>query len=151
MNKITFPLKRRMQGPPVADLQDALQVCLDRRVLLHNDEGARRELAAALSRERPEQTYGDATAKAVSVFQRERRLQPTGEVDQPTANAINALLREWGLLDQPPEPIPKSYRVEGQVVSLVSAGVGGLRVVIVDKGVGSDVPLAEATTDPEPA
>mgnify|MGYP001562357018 CR=1 FL=1 len=40
MNKITFPLKQRMQGAAVADLQDALQLLLDRGVLLRDDEAA---------------------------------------------------------------------------------------------------------------
>ncbi len=39
------------------------------------------------------------------------------------------------------------YRVEGKVASRISASVGGLRVVIVDKGVGGDVQLAETSTD----
>ena len=46
-----------------------------------------------------------------------------------------------GLLDE------KTYQVEGKVASAISASVGGLRVVIVDKGVGGDVQLAQATTD----
>src|SRR5688572_4056877 len=40
-----------------------------------------------------------------------------------------------------------TFRVEGRVASRVSAGVGGLRVLIVDKTVGDDVQLAEAVTD----
>jgi len=44
-----------------------------------------------------------------------------------------------------------AYRVDGRVTSRLSASVGGLRVVIVDKAVGGDVPLAEATTDPRGA
>ena len=40
----------------------------------------------------------------------------------------------------------KPYQVEGKVASRVSADVGGLRVVIVDRGVGGDVPLAETHT-----
>src|SRR5262245_17272585 len=99
MNKITFPLNPRMQGPTVADLQDALQECLSRGALLANDDAARRELSAALQRERAAQTYGESTGKLISNFQRERRLQSSGEVDEPTASALNALLREWGLLD----------------------------------------------------
>src|SRR2546428_3969739 len=39
------------------------------------------------------------------------------------------------------------YRVEGKVASRVSASVGGLHVVIVDKGVGGDAQFAQATTD----
>src|SRR5437764_14964429 len=104
MNKITFPLTLRMQGPAVAILQDALQLCLERSALLANDEVARRELSAALKRERVEQIYGDATGQLVSIFQTERKLPPGGEVDEPTANALNALRKEWGVHDQPIEP-----------------------------------------------
>jgi hypothetical protein len=42
MNKITFPLKPAMQGPTVAGLQDAMQLCLDRAAILASDESARR-------------------------------------------------------------------------------------------------------------
>jgi hypothetical protein len=38
------------------------------------------------------------------------------------------------------------FTVEGKVSSRVSAGIGGLRVQIVDKTVGGDVPLAEVMT-----
>src|SRR5438067_13841460 len=101
MNKITFPLR-----------QDTLRLCLDRDAILANDEAARRELAEALKREHIEQIYGDATGKLVSIFQRERNLKPSGEVDEPTANALNALLKEWGVLDQPTEPLtPRSFVV----------------------------------------
>src|SRR3990170_8722754 len=213
MNKISFPLKLRMKRPQVADLQDALQVLLDRGILLREDGAARRELSAALPRERAEQTYGATTRKLVSAFQQERRLfgptgAPSGEVDEPTAKALNALLKELGVLDQPAEPAaPRSFvvsgevrredglpmhgvqvravheavrrairlgedttdvirrakpleivdpivpaselephQVEGKIFSRSSASVGGLRVVIVDKGVGGDVQLAETVT-----
>src|SRR2546422_668301 len=115
MNKITFPLKPGMQGPAVADLEDALQLCIDRSVILANDEGARRELSAKLQPERAAQMYGEGTRSAVSVFQRERGLADpagvlSGDVDEPTADALNALLKQWGLLDQPTEPTPAEYR-----------------------------------------
>ncbi len=74
MNKITHPLKRGMKGPRVADLHNALQVLLDRALMLANDEGARRKLTAALRRDLARQAYGAATAKVVSVFQQERGL-----------------------------------------------------------------------------
>lgn len=76
MNKITHPLNRGMQGPPVADLRNALQVLLAQALILANDEGARRELAAALRRELERQSFSDATRKVVSVFQRERTCSP---------------------------------------------------------------------------
>jgi hypothetical protein len=113
MNKITHPLNRGTQGPPVADLHNALQVLLDRALILANEEGARRELAAALRPELERQSFGDATGKVVSVFQRERHLQPSGEVDGPTADALNKLLRELGLLD--PERVLAFRLVTGVV------------------------------------
>jgi len=92
MNKITFPLGLRMQGSAVGDLQDALQLLLKRGLLLASDEATRSELSAALEREQVEQTYGEATRKLVGSFQEEQRLQTSGEVDEPTANALNALV-----------------------------------------------------------
>jgi peptidoglycan hydrolase-like protein with peptidoglycan-binding domain len=106
MNKITFPLKQRMQGAAVADLQDALQLLLDRSVLLRDDEAARRDISATLRTERAGQTYGDATRKLVSVFQAAHRLRPNGVVDEATAAALNAELRELGVLDETPPPLP---------------------------------------------
>ena len=107
-----------------------------------NDAAARRELSAALKPESDRQTYGSATRKLVSIFQEERRLfGPTGaprdEVDEPAANALNALLKELGVLDQPAEPALLGCYVEGKVASRISASVGGLRVDIVDKGLAT--------------
>src|SRR5205809_4951853 len=96
MNKVTFPLKSQMQGPKVVDLQAALQLLLDRGIILPNDEGARRDLSAGLQREHTGQTYGEATRKLVSMLQEERRLEGRGEVDEATAYALNRLLDELG-------------------------------------------------------
>src|SRR5437899_697673 len=122
MNRIIFPLKPCLQGAPVADLQDALQLCLDRHAVVVTDDGSGRELSAALKRERLEEIYGDATGKLVSMVQRGRRLNPSGEVDEATANAFNALLKEWGLLDQPTEPTTPQYQVDGKFSSSANAG-----------------------------
>lgn len=104
MNTITHPLNQQMRGPQVVDLQNALQALLDRGLILANDERARRELATVLRRELLQQAYGDTTGKLVSIFQRERRLQPSGDVDGPTADALNRLLHELGLLDSERAP-----------------------------------------------
>ncbi|GAB93890.1 neuraminidase-like domain-containing protein [Gordonia rhizosphera] len=142
MNRVTSPVKLQMRGQKVADLQDALTVILGRQLLLRGDEAAGRELAEGLKPEREAKRYGRFTRGLVSVFQQERQLQPTGEVDEPTANALNNLLEELGGIGP-----AVTYHVEGRVVSRVSASVDGLRVVVVDKSVGGDVVLAEATTD----
>ncbi|MBS9405433.1 hypothetical protein KG088_17640 [Halomonas sp. TRM85114] len=142
MNTITFPLTLDMQGLAVADLHDALQLCLERGALLADDKDFQREIADELKREQDEQTYGDVTSKLVSYFQTERQLQVSGDVDEPTAGALNRLLKELGALRPTGE-----YQVTGRVVSRVSAALNGLRVVVVDKAVGSDGTLAEAQTD----
>jgi len=103
MKKITFPLRIDMTGPEVVDLQAVLQQLIERRVILADNEGARHELSEALRRERTEQKFGGATRELVRIFQEERGLQgeEPGAVGETTANALNALLREWGLLEQP--------------------------------------------------
>ena len=152
MNKITFPLKPGMQGPAVADLQEALQVCLDRGAIMANDAAARQQLSAQLKPERDAQTYGEGTRAVVSVFQRERGLAdpavgPSGEVDEPTANALNALLKDWGLLDQPTEPPAlQSFVVSGQVRGEDGRPVRGAMVMAVDRDLRSEEVLGQATT-----
>ena len=148
MNKITFPLKQRMQGPAVADLQDALQLLLDRSVLLANDEAARRELMAALKRERVGQTYGPATSQLVGKFQQENKLPASGEVDEPTANALNALLNELGVLDQPTEPAkPRLFIVKGRVRQTDGRPFTAGTVQVFDKDLRSEELLGESTLD----
>jgi hypothetical protein len=134
MNKITFPLKRQMRGPQVADLQDALTLLLERGLILGQDEGKRRELLDALRPERDRQTYNDVTAKLVSIFQHERRLADpaggvTGEVDEPTANALNALLKELGVLEGGEAAgLDVRYTVACRVVDARGKPIAGLRV-----------------------
>ena len=57
MNKITFPLKPNLQGPAVADLQDTLQVCLDRSALLAANPSERQQFSELLKPERAAQKY----------------------------------------------------------------------------------------------
>lgn len=144
MNPITFPLNRMMQHPEVGDLHNALQLLLNRGVLLADDERSRRDLPHALRREQAERTYGEVTFKLVSRFQEEQRLPTSGEVDEPTAKALNAILWEWGLLAEPKEE--RRFVVRGRVVDHELRGLAGLRVVAVDKNVGREVTLGEGTT-----
>jgi hypothetical protein len=74
MNKIIFPPKPHSQGSAVADLQDALQACLDRGAILATNEAVRRQLSAMVQSERATQMYGEVTGKLVSAFQQERHL-----------------------------------------------------------------------------
>jgi peptidoglycan hydrolase-like protein with peptidoglycan-binding domain len=80
-------------------------------------------------------TFDTYTHSAVQAFQKNHGLPVTGIVDAATAkamtNAIHAI----------------TYSVKGTVTSPDRAALGSLRVQIVDKNVGGDVPLAETTTD----
>ena len=147
MKNITFPLKPQMRGPEVADLQEALRQLLERSAVLRDDERARRGLAATLQREGETQTFGDATRKVVAIFQKERRIEESGAVDTATADALNALLREWGLLDQPAGPT--SQVVSGEVRREDGAPLKGVRVRAVHVVDGRAVRLGEDTTDGE--
>src|SRR5688500_6302401 len=150
MNKITFPLNLGMQGLPVADLQDALQVLLDRGVILANDEPARRELALALKPEREGQTYRDATGKVVSIFQRERSLQPSGEVDERTAAAPTARLRVLGLVDGGiPRGDPQSFVVSGAVRRAGGRPLPGVPVRAGHEAGAAAIRLGDDTTHTE--
>lgn len=147
MNRVTFPLRAPMQGPTVGDLQEALEQFLRRGALLANDEVARREQLPLLKRERLVQTYGEVTHKLVRVFQEERRLQASGEVDEPTANAINTLLKELGLLE--PTNTTKSYVVSGTVRREDGLALGKLRVQAFHDAGRDAIRLGEDTTDVE--
>ena len=73
MKRITSPLKQGMQDATV-NLQDALQLYLERGVPLASDEAAGRGKAEALKRERTGQTHNSAALKLVSLFQEEQQL-----------------------------------------------------------------------------
>ena len=147
MNQITFPLKLRMKGPEVGDLQDALQQCLERGAILANDEEHRSELSAKLKSERLKQTFGSETHNLVKIFQKEQRLEASGEVDEPTAKALNKLLHEWGMLDR--ETIPKFHIVSGEVRREDGLPVQGVRVRAAHEIKKRSIRLGEDTTDNE--
>ncbi len=104
MNRIISPLEQGMRGLQLANLQDALQMLLDRGGLGVSDE-ERRGFNERLRAERTESLYGEMTRRLVALFQRQQgHPEPSGDVDEQTAGALNALLEEWGLLDEATAP-----------------------------------------------
>ena len=146
MNKISFPLNARAKGPQLRDLHDALQLFLERAVILRSDERSRRDLAAALQLERDGQTYGSATGKVVSAFQQERQLTVSGAVDEPTANALNRLIDELSGPGAEP-PAPAAYMVKGTVHLFDGFPAAGLLVSAFDRDLRSEQLLGRAVTD----
>jgi uncharacterized protein DUF3574/putative peptidoglycan binding protein len=85
MNKITFPLKPQMTNAEVVDLQQALAL-----------------LGLEVSdRENANHHYGPTTRAAVRKLQLDHQLSATGIVDEATANLLNRLLVERGVLNDP--------------------------------------------------
>ncbi|RLB35324.1 MAG: hypothetical protein DRH12_16755 [Deltaproteobacteria bacterium] len=149
MNPITFPLRLRMRGKKVADLQDTLSYLLEnRRELLAPLHAPRPpdwdRIAIALRIERNKQYYGKATRDLVANLQQNLRLRSTGEVDKKAAEAINTLLCKLRVLEDTGEK--PTFVVRGRVVSHELRGLPGLHVIVVDKNVGEDVQLGKATT-----
>ncbi len=121
--------------------------------------------------------FGPATRDAVRECQTYYGLGVTGEVDKATDAALSAIASDkpsTSISATVPPVLASStetllsevrsnpglssagrragggagkYRVDGRIASRISASVNRLRVVIVDKSVGDDVPLAETTTD----
>ncbi|CAM4080751.1 neuraminidase-like domain-containing protein [Vreelandella rituensis] len=148
MNKIIFPLNQGMSGASVADLQDALLELVNREAVLATDpDSNRRQLLLALRRERGSQSYGRATSRLVQQFQEEKRLRTDGVVGARTANALNTLLRELGLLPEEPCPEQPGFEVRGKVSLANGSPAVGLKVVAVDRDLRREQTLGEAQTD----
>ncbi len=61
-----------------------------------------------------EAVFGESTRQVVLRFQKQNRLEPTGEVDEHTAKLINALVD--GRQPEPsPNDQPKQFIVRGQI------------------------------------
>lgn len=142
MNPITFPLEPQMRGQKVADLQDALKFLLDRGAMKAMEPPNRptaaelRALAEALRAERASKVFGDATRQLVFIFQIQNRLgdHRHGVVDEATANALNALLKELGALDKGDTAFVDSrYTVLCRAVDARGKPVAGLRIELFDQ------------------
>ncbi|MGH8628121.1 MAG: peptidoglycan-binding domain-containing protein [Gammaproteobacteria bacterium] len=136
-------MKLRMQGPEVSDLQIALQLLLDRSIILRDYASARRELSVALKREHAEQTFGETTLKLVGIFQKQRGLEVSGVVDEPTADALNRLLDELN----GPEEERLPYVVNGTVRFFDGFPATGIMVSAFDRDLRREQALGRTRTD----
>lgn len=149
MNKIIFPLTPNMTGAGVVDLQDALQLFMDRSIILGDDLPQRTLLSLALRAERTAQIYQETTKKLVNIFQKTRHIQQNGGVDEATARVMNVVLEELGVLDQtggtaPPPQL--SLIVSGQVRREDGLPMRDMRVRAAHQAEQGSVRLGEDTT-----
>ncbi len=111
MQKVIFPLQQNDTGSDVVNLQDALLLLLERAVIRPQSPLQLVGWQRGLRSEKETQIYGSTTFELVQRFQENKRtLRATGEVDKPTAAAINALLREFSALTE-------KIKTEGWAVS----------------------------------
>ncbi|MBE8989894.1 neuraminidase-like domain-containing protein [Nostoc sp. LEGE 12450] len=145
MKEITPPINRKNSGQEVTNLQDGLLLLLRRQFIRVADteqqvyeEGLRREQAA--------QVYNDFTQKLVTIFQDQSGLRATGEVDEPTAESLNRVLKELGAFDPPPQPT--QFIVQGQVLQSDRTPVSGVIVrAFDDRNLQPEELLGETTTN----
>jgi Salmonella virulence plasmid 28.1kDa A protein len=150
MQRIIAPIQAGDRGSDVANLQDALQLFLNRRLLLANDEGTRQDLFPVLRQEREEQSYQEATRKLVSIFQDEQQIQPqreSGNVDDRTADVMNRLLQELGEFDQP--QTETFWVVSGRIQADNEIPFKGGIVRAFHQAEQDTIRLGEDRTDPE--
>jgi hypothetical protein len=148
MNSILAPVKPDSPRPRIIALQQALAFLIEREVLrVAPGLGEPAEVLEALRHERQTQEYGERTRKLVSYFQDQHHLGGDGLVDPPTADAINAALRELGVLNERPADATHAL-VGGTVRGADKLAFQGLVVLSLEWNAAS-LPLGQSTTDPD--
>ncbi|MCK1642484.1 hypothetical protein IVA95_34240 [Bradyrhizobium sp. 157] len=149
MNKITPSLKQGARGTAVADLQDALRHCIAEGIV-RIGSADRRALEQGLQRERHGSAYGDVTHRLVRLFQEQHRLKATGDVNRPTAQALNKLLPDKNFPPPPPPGQPRKpppYVVKGVVRHEDGSPAPEIQVVAFDRDLRSEQRLGETLSD----
>src|SRR5688572_21529466 len=98
MENVTFPLEPGMRGSGVRNLQEGLQVLLERVAILPGNPDLRAQLSDALKPEQGEAIFGETTKRLVHTFQEERQLKAVGLVNETTALTLNTVLRALGAI-----------------------------------------------------
>jgi len=141
MKAIAPTINRNSQGEEVTNLQDGLLLLLRRQLIRVSDQ-QRRFFEEGLIREQQAQRYDDITQKLVSIFQEQNRLQITGEVDEPTAQALNILLRGIGAFNE-----PERFVVKGTLSLADNIPVPNITIRAFDRDLRSRELLGQTTTN----
>ncbi|PWT71279.1 MAG: hypothetical protein C5B59_18405 [Bacteroidetes bacterium] len=148
LETISFPLQLNDSGIAVANLHQAI-LGLAEKV----GSGSFREffdnkiLQEAFTSEIRDRQFGPATEAIVSSFQKSYMMQDaSGIVDEPTADAINLLLRQTGMVTVA-QQAPVKYRVHGTVRDQWQQPLRKNLVAAFDKDIRSEQTLGEIFTD----
>jgi len=142
MKPITPPLTRNSQGSEVVNLQDGLLLLLNRQFLRSIAADDLKAYMEGLRKEQISQAYGKVTTKLVAIFQEQSRFNATGEVDAPTAEVLNRILKELGAFDKPVQ-----FTVRGRVFESDQTPINSVRVRAFDQFEQSETLLGEAVTN----
>lgn len=114
MNPVTPPIKPKDKGDAVANLHEALLFLLNKPDVFSFPPRVLHVLKEKIQREVSEKVFGEITKGTVLQFQKDHGLvNGTGEVDQPTSDALNSLLNSLGAFnEQPPQA---KYEVKGRI------------------------------------
>ena len=147
MNKVIYPLEPEMRGKKVTDLHAVLELLLEKCLIFGGNKEVCKEYSQALQRDQLDQIYNGATEELIRVFQDEFGIQAEtpGLVDKQTADVLNDLLNEWGMLKQ----TDKCQRciVSGRVQREDGLPVHGVKVRAFHGAEQSCILLGESTTD----
>ena len=142
---VRAPLKYQETGEAVVNLQDGLSLLLERGVIPAPSE--LNEVQEAIDSERAQQLFGRTTRGVVQRFQEtyEARFNvaTSGVVDEPTAAALNALLKEQSVLDGPADV----FLVRGRITHGDGEPFAGTLVRAFDRDMRTEELLGDATTD----
>lgn len=140
MKPVKSPIKGGDNNSNVIELKAALQFLIEKEKIGFN-ANERAAIIAGLNRE---QGYKDFTIKVVTTFQEGQRITPSGEVDETTAKAINALLKELGALDDVDDT---ANGIQGYVYMDVGVPANNITLRMYSKGFGGkDVLVASGNT-----
>lgn len=130
MNLITQPLLPNTKGTEVANLQEALQLFIQKKIIKDLSSPGRptaiklSRLAEALLSEIQEKIFGKVTTELVQIFQIQQDLGDNlkGIVEERTAKKMNDILKELGAIFDPKND--KLYKVNGIVMNSNGVALG---------------------------
>ncbi len=130
MQPIQPPVTPNSPTTQVAQLQDALALLLERDIYRF-DADRRARFLDGVQGERGR--YGDFTQKLVGVFQEQHQIPVFGAVDETTAKALNAVLRELGALDPENDLTGVVKALDAQSRTLSAINTGTDRLISIDE------------------
>jgi Tc toxin complex TcA C-terminal TcB-binding domain/Neuraminidase-like domain/Putative peptidoglycan binding domain len=150
MKVISYPIESNDSGPSVKDLQNALlSIAMEWDHTKFGKLWKEPKFLKKWSIEYSSSLYGEATQRAVKVFQRKLMgIEPTGIVDKATAAALERDMHKSNM-NKDPQPTDTPLTVSGIVYDQWIEPMADAVVMIFDQDIRSEHRLGEGVTDHE--